>query len=105
MGRRIPGIEIEYAAEYNYQKERAKAKAKDSEDTKNRKYIGKNVIEYIEKVCSFDDAIDLIMQDDVIQRFDYWFKNNLDIKQCVINVAKGYIRGKEKEEKKHLKER
>lgn len=105
MGRRIPGIEIEYAAEYNYQKERAKAKAKDSEDTKNRKYIGKKVIEYIEKGCSFDDAIDLIMQDDVIQKFDYWFKNNLNIKQCVINVAKGFIRKKEKIEQRNQKDR
>ena len=105
MGKRISGIEISYAAEYCYQKEKAKEKAKNNEDTENRKYIGKKVIEYIEKGCSFEDAIDLIMQDDVIQRFDYWFKNNLDIKQCVINVAKGFIRRKEKEEKKHLKER
>ena len=105
MGRRIPGIEIEYAAEYNYQKERAKTKAKDSEDTKNRKYIGKKVIEYIEKGCSFDDAIDLIMQDDVIQKFDYWFKNNLDIRQCVTNVAKGFIRKKEKIEQRNQKDR
>ena len=105
MGRRIPGIEIEYAAEHNYQKERAKAKAKDSEDTKNRKYIGKKVIEYIEKGCSFDDAIDLIMQDEVIQKFDYWFKNNLNIKQCVINVAKGFIRKKEKIEQRNQKDR
>ena len=105
MGKRISGIEISYAAEYCYQKEKAKEKAKNNEDTENRKYIGKKVIEYIEKGHSFNDAIDLIMQDDIIQKFDYWFKNNLDIKQCVINVAKGYIRGKEKEEKKHLKER
>ena len=105
MGKRISGIEISYAAEYCYQKEKAKEKAKNNEDTENRKYIGKKVIEYIEKGHSFNDAIDLIMQDDIIQKFDYWFKNNLNIKQCVINVAKGFIRKKEKIEQRNQKDR
>ena len=39
MGKRISGIEISYAAEYCYQKEKAKEKAKNNEDTENRKYI------------------------------------------------------------------
>ena len=105
MGKRISGIEISYAAEYRYQKEKAKEKAKNNEDTENRKYIGKKVIEYIEKGHSFNDAIDLIMQDDIIQKFDYWFKNNLDIRQCVTNVAKGFIRKKEKIEQRNQKDR
>ena len=44
---------------------------------------------------SLDEAVDLIMQDDIMKEFDYWTKNNLDVKQCIINLVRTYPKNRQ----------
>ena len=47
---------------------------KPSEDTENRWYIIEKAIQLMQKGNTLDEAVDLIMQDKIIQKFDYWAK-------------------------------
>ena len=39
------------------------------------------------------------MQDDIIKKFDYWAKNNLDVRQCVMNLVKPKTRNIQNQKK------
>ena len=85
-----PGLSINYAWEQVLAKRRVEASKVQNQDSQNRKYVADKVHEYMEAGKSLDEAVDLIMQDDIIKEFDYWAKNGLDVRQCVKNLVKSY---------------
>ena len=62
-----------------------------NQDTENRMYVIQKMREFIQEGYSLEDAANLMMKDDIMKQFDYWTKNNLDVKQCIINLVKSHI--------------
>lgn len=56
-----------------------------NQDYENRKYVKKKIAEHMEKGMSQEEAVDLIMQEDIVSQFEYLKKNGLDIRQCFLN--------------------
>ena len=83
----IPGLAIHYTENYIREKAEKKPKIYD-QDTENRKEMIRKFNEFIEAGKSIDEAVDLILQDDIMEKFDYWKKNNLDVRQCIVNVVR-----------------
>ena len=68
---------------------RIHCKTKVSSDTENRMYVIKKVLKYIKEGKSKDEAIDLVIQEEKVQKdFDYYRKNNIDLRMCVENWIK-----------------
>ena len=65
-----------------------------NQDTENRKELVRKVNELMKNGKSFDETVDCIMDDEIMQAFDYWTKNNLDVKQCIANLVKSYTNTK-----------
>ena len=59
-----------------------------NDDAKNRRYVMKKIIAYINSGLSEEEALQKIMEDEVANHFDYLEKNGLDKKQCFRNWIK-----------------
>lgn len=64
-------------------------------DSQNRRYVVDKVLEFMKCGKSLDEAVDLIMQDNIMKEFDYWTKNNLDVKQCIVNLVRTYPKNRQ----------
>ena len=59
-----------------------------SNDTQNRDYVVKTGIRYMESGLSEDEAIEKLMNDEIVQKFEYLKNNGVDIKNCFKNWIK-----------------
>lgn len=79
-----PGIAIKRTIQYIKQDEKNKSDTR-SDDTKNRQYLVNKGIAYLKEGKNIEQALDLIMEDEVITNFEYLTKNGLDIRTCIKN--------------------
>ncbi len=89
-----PGLGINFAYQEVLQKAERTPKIYDK-DSQNRRYVVDKVLEFMKCGKSLDEAVDLIMQDDIMKEFDYWTKNNLDVKQCIVNLVRTYPKNRQ----------
>lgn len=66
-----------------------------NQDTENRMYVIQKMREFIQEGYSLEDAANLMMKDDIMKQFDYWTKNNLDVKQCIVNLVRTYPKNRQ----------
>ena len=59
-----------------------------SDDSKNRIYVKKQILKYINTGLSEEEALDKIMQDDIVNEFEYLRECN--IRECFRNWARAY---------------
>lgn len=74
----IPGLSARRAAGQVYDENRTIG----SKDTYNRDYVIRKVISDIKNGFSLEQALDKIMEDDIVKEFEYLKKNGIDIKSC-----------------------
>ena len=58
-------------------------KNKASQDTQNRKYVIDKSIALLQQGKSIEEVMNEIMEDDIIQEFQYLAKNGLDIRNTI----------------------
>lgn len=89
MSRRIiRGLSIINAA--SDVKRKQKGELTRDPDVVNREELVKRIHKFMESGKSLDEAVELIMQDDIMEKFDYWYKNGLDVRQCIKNLVRSY---------------
>ena len=59
-----------------------------SQDFHNRHYVMDKIFEYIKEGKSEEEALDLIMQDEIVKEFEYLTKNGLNLRTCFSNWVK-----------------
>ena len=89
-----PGLGINFAYQEVLQKAERTPKIYDK-DSQNRRYVVDKVLEFMKCGKCLDEAEDLIMQDNIMKEFDYWTKNNLDVKQCIVNLVRTYPKNRQ----------
>lgn len=94
----IPGL-VAKNIEHDMWKSSEKKTEIYDQDTQNRREMIEKARKFIEEGKTLDEAVDLIMQDDIIKKFDYWAKNNLDVRQCVMNLVKPKTRNIQNQKK------
>ena len=94
----IPGLSANYVQKL-IKKEESMQNKTVNQDTQNRKYVIQKVNEFMQEGRSIEEAVDLIMKDDIIKEFDYWVKNNLDVRQCIINLVTSNSKNRNRKEK------
>ena len=96
-GHRItPGVVVDSIGVRIESKEKSVAGIK-SDDTKNREYVMNTLIDNISKGMTEDEALDLMMQNDVVKEFEYLQKNGCDIKECFRNWIRGFSKRRGKD--------
>ena len=94
----IPGLAAKYI-EHDIWKSNEKKPEIYDQDTQNRREMIEKARKFMAEGKTLDEAVDLIMQDDIIKKFDYCAKNNLDVRQCVMNLVKPKTRGIQSQKK------
>ena len=91
-----PGVTIDNIA-YREELKRNSVAGIKTNDTKNRQYVINTIIENISKGMTEEEALDSIMQNDIVHEFEYLKNNGCNLKECFKNWIRGYIsrRGKE----------
>ena len=85
---RITGVEV-----YRAVKEvRQKIEAPISNDTQNRDYVARTGVKYIKEGLSEEEALDKMMNDDIVKEFKYLKNNGLDIRNCFKNWIEAEIK-------------
>lgn len=69
---------------------------RETKDTENRQYVINKVKKYIIQGKNIEEAIELIMQEDIINSFEYLTKNGLDIRTCIKNWVTSNMNSKQK---------
>lgn len=59
-----------------------------SDDTYNRDYVVRTIVNDMKNGLSEEEALDKIMKDSIIKQFDYLSKNGLDIRECFKDWAR-----------------
>lgn len=84
----IPGLSASRAAGQAYDENRTIG----SNDTYNRDYVVRTIVKDIKGGLSEEEALDKIMNDPIIKKFEYLSKNGLDIKECFRDWARRKIK-------------
>ena len=74
----IPGLSARRAEGQAYDENRTIG----SKDTYNRDYVIRKVISDIKNGLSLEQALDKIMEDDIVKEFQYLANNGLNIREC-----------------------
>lgn len=71
---------------------RQKIEAPISNDTQNRDYVARTGVKYIKEGLSEEEALDKMMNDDIVKEFKYLKNNGLDIRNCFKNWIEAEIK-------------
>lgn len=99
MYRVTPGVKIDNITKHIEYKKKSVAGVK-SDDTKNREYVIKKILKNMSNGMTEDEALDVIMQDNIVLQFDYLKSNGCNLKECFKNWVKGYKKQKAREMEK-----
>lgn len=84
----IPGLSASRAAGQAYDENRTIG----SDDTYNRDYVVRTIVNDIKNGLSEEKALDKIMKDPIIKQFEYLSKNGLNIRECFKDWARREIK-------------
>lgn len=84
----IPGLSASRAAGQAYDENRTIG----SDDTYNRDYVVRTIVNDIKNGLSEEEALDKIMKDPIIKQFEYLSKNGLNIRECFKDWARREIK-------------
>lgn len=88
----IPGNFVYSISEYINRDIRRRNEDTNIDDNKNRKYVKIKINEYIQSGLSEEEALDKIMKDDIVNKFEYLTENGLNIRECFRNWARAYVK-------------
>lgn len=74
----IPGLSARRAAGQVYDENRTIG----SDDTYNRDYVVRTIVKYIKDGLPEEEALDKIMNDPIVKKFEYLSNNGLNIREC-----------------------
>ncbi len=85
-----PGVAIEYAAKSIMgQKNMQKSP---NEDQENRRYVQNKIKQYIEQGMQQKEIVEKILNDSIMEKFEYLTRNGLDIKLCVTDWVQSAVK-------------
>lgn len=79
----VPGMAVEYAARDSKTKETPNPKY--IKNVNNRTYVVDKILKYVKEQKTIDEAINLIMQEDIIDEFKYFTDNGVDLRKVFYN--------------------
>lgn len=92
------GLAVDFAEDNIYLKNK---KVTETEDSRNRQYVQKQILEYVEEA----EIIEKILNDSIMEKFDYLKKRGLNLEYCVTDWVETAIRRYNIEKSKEKEER
>lgn len=96
------GLAVDFAEDNIYLKNK---KVTETEDSRNRQYVQKQILEYVEEGFEEAEIIEKILNDSIMEKFDYLKKRGLNLEYCVTDLVETAIRRYNIEKSKEKEER
>lgn len=85
----IPGIAIEYA---EISANARRKNVDETEDSKNRQYVQKQIVKYVEEGFEEAEIIEKILNDNIMEKFEYLKNRGLNLEYCVTDWVETAIK-------------
>ena len=89
-GNAIPGLSAKNT-QYFIEREE-KRKRLPNEDQANRQYVQNKIKQYIEQGMQQKEIVERILNDSIMEKFEYLTRNGLDIKLCVTDWVQSAVK-------------
>ena len=83
------GLAVDFTENSIYLKNK---KVTETEDSKNRQYVQKQIIKYVEEGFEEAEIVKKILNDNIMEKFDYLKNRGLSLEYCVTDWVETAIR-------------
>lgn len=96
------GLAVDFTENSIYLKNK---KVTETEDSKNRQYVQKQILEYVEEGFEEAEIIEKILNDNIMEKFEYLKNRGLNLEYCVTGWVETAIKKYNTEKSKEKGER
>lgn len=96
------GLAVDFTENSIYLKNK---KVTETEDSRNRHYVRQQIIKYIEEGLKEPEIVKKILDDDIMEKFEYIKNRGLNLENCVTDWVETAIKKYNTEKSKEEKER
>lgn len=95
-------LAVDFAEDSIYLKNK---KVTETEDSRNRQYVQKQIVKYVEEGFEEAEIIEKILNDNIMEKFEYLKNRGLNLEYCVTDWVETAIKKYNTEKSKEKEER